>query len=352
MSQREFVSIVIPTLNEERYIARAIRSIQPSLRVLDFEILVMDGGSTDFTKDIVLNIAETEPRIKFLSNPKRLQSAGVNLGAEMADPRARVIVRADSHAVYPEGFVERLLAALVENSAVSVVVPMKNLGLSCRQKGIAAAQSSRLGNGGAPHRTAGKSRLVDHGHHAAFHRGVFSELGGYDESFAANEDAELDIRIREAGGRIWLQADCPVTYFPRSTFATLARQYFKHGRGRAMTFLKHRQRPLLRQILPLLAFAANALAIALSFVASSALLVPLIYAAVCLSAGLIKALTHRSLCLLAVGPALMTMHMSWAVGFLSQYFRSRKQFAPPPGAAARDEGYETSIGSAAKPEQV
>jgi succinoglycan biosynthesis protein ExoA len=76
-------------------------------------------------------------------------------------------------------------------------------------------------------------------------------IGGYDEPFLRNEDVEFDVRVGKANGVIWLETGA-VTYFPRATTRALARQYFLHGRGRAMTFSKHRPTLKLRQFMPLL----------------------------------------------------------------------------------------------------
>src|SRR5262249_46348850 len=96
----------------------------------------------------------------------------------------------------------------------------------------------------------GARRWVDHGHHALMRVRAFREAGGYDESFTHNEDAEFDTRLRAGGGRILLAADILIDYYPRSTAAALARQYFKYGEGRARTALKHRAGLKFRQMAP------------------------------------------------------------------------------------------------------
>src|SRR5262245_48947790 len=185
----------MPALNEAGYVSRAIASVLPRSDEIGCEVLIVDGGSEDGTCGIVQRIAASDPRIRLLRNAQRIQAAGVNLGARHADPRARFLVRADCHAEYPQGFVERCVQTLVSTQVAAVVVPMRTVGSSCLQKAIAAAQNSKLGNGGAAHRLPGRSGFVDHGHHAAFDLRTFLELGGYDETFTHNEDAELDRRM-------------------------------------------------------------------------------------------------------------------------------------------------------------
>lgn len=315
---RPFVSIIVPVLNEENYIEACLDSLVRSAAGMEFEVLVMDGGSSDGTPGIVRAFAVREPRVSLHANPGRLQSAGFNRGAAIASPRAGVLVRADAHALYPRDFIANCLAALLGHDVASVVVPMVNHGGVGLQRAIAAAQSSRLGNGGSAHRTGGVSGLVEHGHHAAFRREAFLALGGYDAGFSHNEDAELDVRLNRSGQRIWMCREAPVTYFPRRSFRALARQYYNHGRGRARTLMLHRIRPRPRQLAPLGILAACVAALLLGLWNRWFLLVPASYAALCLAWAAAASLRARDPWLLAAGPALVVVHLGWACGFLAQ----------------------------------
>lgn len=318
---KPFVSIIMPALNEERYISAAIASIVPRSDELQFELLVIDGGSSDRTREIVQTVAASDPRVRLISNDKRIQAAAVNLGARLADARAEYLVRADCHMGYPEGFVAQCVSQLAALRVASVVVPMRAAGSTCVQRAIAAAQNSRLGNGGSAHRRPGQSGLVEHGHHAGFDRQVFLELGGYDETFTHNEDAEFDKRLVQSGRQIYLDAEAMLTYYPRSDFVSLARQYFKHGSGRGSTLLKHRSIPGMRQMLPVAALLACLLSLALAIVHPVFLAVPAGYVVACLAWGLVLAAQQRQACLMLSGPAAVTMHMSWAVGFVHRLLR-------------------------------
>lgn len=328
-----FISIVMPALNEERYIGDAIKSVSPETGV-DYELLVLDGGSTDRTRAIVQGLAEQNRRIRLITNERRTQAAAMNLAAAMADPRSRVLVRADCHCAYPAGYIARCTAMLRDREAASIVVSMHTRGRTCLQRGIAHAQNTVLGNGGSAHRTPGRSGYVDHGHHAAFDRDAFMELGGYDETFTHNEDAEFDTRLTRSGRRIYLD-DLSVDYFPRADFASLARQYFNFGRGRANTMIRHRARPKLRQVLPVIALLGCVGSVLLSAVHVLFLAPVVFYSGVCLSWGLVAALRNANPCLLAAGPAAMVMHMSWGAGFLTKFLHwSARQILPSSGVSA------------------
>ena len=319
-----FVTIVMPALDEERYIASAIASVIPDEgSTIDYEVIVADGGSVDATAKIVRMLARGNHAIRLVENVGRTQAAGVNLAARLADPRSSVLVRADCHAGYPADFVVTCVASLAERQSASVVVPMQTMGATCMQRAVAAAQNSRLGNGGAAHRLpGGGSRFVDHGHHAAFDRKAFLAVGGYDEGFKANEDAEFDKRLVAAGGRIWMNDAATITYYPRSSLASLARQYAGYGAGRAATVLKQGGGLRPRQLLPLAAFFACLASLLLGPLDLRLATPALLYATGCMVWGCMMAARSGRPCLALAGLAAMTMHMAWALGFLNVGLRS------------------------------
>ena len=109
-----------------------------------------------------------------------------------------------------------------------------------------------MGVGSAPYRDPTMEGFVDTVFLGAYRRRVFESVGRYDDNAITNEDAELNQRILEAGGRVFLSRKIVVNYVPRSSFRDLARQYFKYGRGRARTLLKLKRFPTPRPALPFL----------------------------------------------------------------------------------------------------
>ena len=327
-----FVTVVIPTLNEERFLIPMLESLGclGSDRCLPgpHEVIVVDGGSTDDTLSILAGISE-ETGIRVMANSARIQSAGVNLAAAAADPRSKFLVRVDAHAIYDPGFVEKVVSALVETRSSSVVVPLITRPFNPRNEfawAVAAAQRSRLGNGGSAHRLESTpADWVDHGHHAGFDIEFFRSIGGYDETFATNEDAEYDVRVHKAGGRIWFEPFAKAWYSPRESLGSLANQYFRYGKGRASTVLKHALRPRLRQLFPVVALFANAIALLGGVFWPPLLVIPLAYLLVCVLEGvrIRRACGPKAVIRpLEVAAALTTMHMSWGAGFTCQVFKS------------------------------
>ena len=178
---------------------------------------------------------------------------------------AEYLIRIDAHGGYPPDYCDRLVEEALATGADSVVVSMLTSGNGALQKAVAAAQNSKLGTGGSKHRHHSAGEWVDHGHHALMRISAFKAVGGYDETFSHNEDAELDYRLRQAGYRIWMSGRTQMVYYPRSSLKGLYSQYLGYGRGRAKNVLKHRMMPKVRQMMPLLVFPVVLLA-AFSFV--------------------------------------------------------------------------------------
>jgi succinoglycan biosynthesis protein ExoA len=309
--------VVIPTLDEAPVIARVVARVLEDVGLVDPLVVVADGGSTDATREIVREIAASDPRVRLLENPGRLQSAALNLAAQVAAGDRPWLVRVDAHADYPPNYASSLIAEALRTGASSVVVSMDTVGEDGFQRAVAAAQNSLLGTGGSAHRLAGEGGWVDHGHHALFDMAAFEGAGGYDESFSHNEDAEFDLRLVARGGRIWLTDKVRIRYHPRSTPGALWRQYFSYGKGRARTVLKHYTPLKLRQALPLA--VAPAVAGALASPLFWPLLLPaLVWAMAALSFGVVLGLRRRDPAVLMSGPAAMIMHLAWSAGFWAQ----------------------------------
>jgi len=249
MNGRPFVTVAMPCLNEARFIEACLRSVLAQDWHHDrLEIIVADGGSTDGTAGIVARIAAEDPRVVLVENPARLQAAGMNAAVRVA--RGDVIVRMDVHSVYALDYVRKCIEVLERTGADNVGGAARALAETPFQRALCAALESPLGVGGSSYRSALKEGFVDTVFNGAFPRTVFEEVGLYDPGAITNEDAELNQRIIAARGRVYLSREIVAYYYPRDSFLALARQYFRYGRGRARTLLKHGRLLSLRPVIP------------------------------------------------------------------------------------------------------
>jgi succinoglycan biosynthesis protein ExoA len=257
MSQLPRVSIVMPAFNEEQFIEACLASV----RAQDYppeliEILVADGRSTDRTREILARISEADPRIQLIDNPARIQAAGLGYAVKAAT--GDVIVRMDVHCEYASDYVRRCVEVLDATGADNVGGAQRARAKSLFQRALCAALGSKLGTGGVGYRDEKSEGFVDTVFLGAFRRRVFETIGLWDPAAITNEDSELNQRILESGGKIYLSRDIVVHYYPRDSFKALATQYFRYGRGRARTLVKLGRFPKLRPMIPFLTMSGMA----------------------------------------------------------------------------------------------
>jgi glycosyltransferase involved in cell wall biosynthesis len=212
------VAILIPCLNEERYIARCLDSLlvndyDPSL----VSILVFEGGSTDGTREIVEAYARLEPRVAIVDNPTARKSVALNRGIGMTT--APVIIRADAHATYAPDYIRRLVEGLAVHGADNIGGFRDTYhGATAVERAIATAIAHPFAAGNAYWRTgADEPREVDTVFCGCYPRGVFDRVGTFNTSLVRAEDREFNFRLRAAGGRIVLDPSIRCTYYPRTT---------------------------------------------------------------------------------------------------------------------------------------
>ena len=108
------VAVVIPTLNEEKFIAQCLDCvIKQSFPFAEMDLMVIDGGSKDKTKEIVTEYSKKYENIRFIHNTGKIQSIAFNIGAKNSD--APYIVRLDAHALYNKDYIEKCIEGLEDD---------------------------------------------------------------------------------------------------------------------------------------------------------------------------------------------------------------------------------------------
>lgn len=347
-------SVLVPVLNERRHIDQTASAMLAQRLDEPYEVLFIDGGSTDGTQERLAELAAADPRIRLLDNPRRYTPHALNVGLRHA--RAPVVVRMDAHTIYPDDYLRRGLERLRRGDVAWVSGPQLPRGVDRGSRRVALALSSRLGTGGASFRHAvGDEMDGDTGFTGLFDRAWLERVGGWDERWVINQDSELGARMREAGARIVILPELAAHYLPRSTLRALARQYARYGYYRCLTSRRHPSSMRPGHVVPPGLAVMVAAAVGprgphrpLARVGAAA------YAALLASsAGRARRdATPRDAA--AVPVVLATMHLSWGVGFLTAsarhgpplravaaLLRPRPRAAPrpaPPSAGASGRG--------------
>jgi len=311
----------MPVLNEQAHLRSAVSSIfeQKGLDISQIEVILAIGPSTDMTKEVAESLKAEYP-VVIVSNPTGKTPAGLNLAIKAA--KNEVIVRVDAHSQLSPDYTKVALEVLNSTGAANVGGVMKAVGLSPFQQAVAFAYGSRFGLGGGSYHVGGSAGPSDSVYLGVFRREILEKLGGFNEKMHRGQDWELNLRIRESGEQVWFDPRLEVTYYPRSSLARLARQFFDTGAWRAHLTKAHINRANLRYFAPPLLVLATSAGLVGFFAGVLGLLglIPLV--SYLIGVGLIS-LTSTSLNIkgkLALLIALPTMHFSWGSGFIAGLF--------------------------------
>jgi succinoglycan biosynthesis protein ExoA len=319
------VAVVMPVLNEENYLEAAVLAILSQDYEGPIQVVLALGPSTDRTNEVAARICAGDSRVSSVPNPTGRTPEGLN--AALAATTQEIVVRVDAHSELSDGYIRLAVETLQRTGADNVGGIMGARGVTKFEKAVAAAMTSPLGVGSASFHTGGTEGPAETVYLGVFKRSALERVGGYDPAFTRAQDWEMNYRIRTTGGTVWFNPDLFVTYRPRPNVFKLAKQYFEYGSWRHEVMRRHpdtrRTKSALRYFAPPLAVALIVIGKILGtigLVMGNALIwgyiFPLGYLALTLlsSLTLVKRARSGALWLPIV---LMTMQMSWGIGFLT-----------------------------------
>ncbi|MFQ3245843.1 MAG: succinoglycan biosynthesis protein ExoA [Arenicella sp.] len=319
ISSLPYVSIVMPTLNEVRYLERAVTSLSENgYPVEKLEFILVDGGSSDGTLEVAERLINQGNNIRLLSNEMKTTPFALNIGIEAATHK--IILRADAHAIYSKDYISKSVALLEsgagDNIGGTVTSIKSDTALS---ELLAYVLNSSLGNGGAGYRKATEGKLVDTVWCGCWYKSTLIQVGMFDVNWVNNQDAELNARLISAGFRVFSDPEIQASLVVRSTLREFIRQYFRYGRGRYRTLYRHPHILRFRQVIPLFAVA-----VLLAFFLAA----PLLAASAFLFCAITLAFLFRVkkpgfsslpiLMQLSVFPLVVVMNICWVTGMVIQ----------------------------------
>jgi succinoglycan biosynthesis protein ExoA len=318
------VSIIIPCYNEQATIRLLLDAIAgQTFSLTEMEVIVADGRSSDQTRQVIAEFHQEYPGLSLVmvDNPKRSIPSALNIALSTA--KGNIIIRLDAHSIPQNDYVARCVDALEQGLGDNVggVWQIQASGPGWLSRSIAAAAAHPLGVGDARYRYASQAGPVDTVPFGAFRRQLIDRVGAFDETLLTNEDYEFNVRVRQSGGRVWLDPEIRSVYFARSSLGSLARQYWRYGYWKARMLRRYPDTIRWRQALPPLFVVSlvGLLFLSLWFPTARLALVieVLLYLAALLAASLQVVFRRKDLSLLLGVPlAVITMHFSWASGFL------------------------------------
>jgi len=224
------VSVVMPILNEERHLARAVQCVLDQDYPGPLEVVLALGPSQDGTARIAADLASADARVRVVDNPTGRTAEGLNAAIALA--QHDIIVRVDGHALIPGDYISTAVDTLERTGADNVGGIMAAEGTTAFECAVAAAMTSWFGVGNAAFHIGGDEGPALTVYLGAFRRAALNRVGGYDPSMVRAQDWELNHRIRSSGGQVWFTPRMRVMYRPRGSVRALARQYFQYGQWR------------------------------------------------------------------------------------------------------------------------
>ncbi len=251
------ISVLLPIRNEELYIKDSILSIvHNNIFNKNMELIVIDGHSTDLTVEIVNKIINENKdiNIKLLDNPGRIVSTGMNLGIKEA--RGEFIVRIDSHSTYPKLYLMNLVKFMIELNADNVggCVETKPMDSTIKSLAISESLSTSFSVGNSLFRTLkkGKPIEVDTVPFGCYRKKIFDRIGLYDEDLVRNQDDELNARLKQDHGKIFLIPNIRIKYYARDSYVKLFSMFYQYGYFKPLVNMKLKHPATFRQFVPLM----------------------------------------------------------------------------------------------------
>lgn len=225
------ISIGVVALNEEKYLPQLLEDFKKqTYDHSKIEILLVDGGSTDKTREIMEDFKKDNDFyvVHVLDNPKKIQSAGWNVVFKHFIGEA--IVRIDAHSSITPNFIENNVKCLENGEHIcGGIRPNLIDNTSNWKKTLLCAESSMFGSSIATYRREAKQEYVKSLFHACYKREVIETVGGFNEKLGRTEDNEFHYRVRQAGYKICMNPNILSYQYARPTLKGMLKQ--KYGNG-------------------------------------------------------------------------------------------------------------------------
>ena len=322
-SPGDLISVVIPARNESAHIGTTLDSVRVQTRS-NLQIIVVDNASTDETAAIVRAHATEDDRVELISNPEISIPKSLNLALEATS--GKWFVRVDAHSTIPPDYVDKAVTRLEEGKWAGVGGRKDAVGTTPEGKAIAIALGSKFGVGNSVYHYGTEVQTVDHIPFGSYSTELLREIGGWNDELVANEDYELDYRLRRAGHELLFDPAISISWECRQSLAELWRQYRRYGRGKADVAELHPESLAIRHLAApaLVGSWAAALLLPGRHKKRRRILVFAPYVAVLvLATKENRGSLDEGAAPYALPAAFIAMHVGWGVGFWEQFISNK-----------------------------
>ena len=313
------VSVLIPCRNEVNSIESCLNNIYSFHPPAGgFEVIVIDGMSTDGTRDALFRLKEQHPDLLVIDNLHKTVPHAMNLGILQA--QGEYIVRTDVRCVHPQNYLKDLIALSERTNADNVGGVLVPAGNTYVQKSIALSYRSPIAMGGALRDRGDFVGETDAVYGGCFQKKRLLEVGLYDEKMIRNQDDELSFRLRKLGGKVIQSGRIKIQYFPRKSFRQLFKQFLQYGYWKVYVLEKHPRQASWRHFVPAILVSGFAVLGIAAFFSSYALAGFLLYTGsyfLIITAESLRVASKNSLKLWpGVLASISCIHVSFGIGFV------------------------------------
>ncbi len=234
-------SVVVPCFQCETTIDRTMESLCRQSGGRSYEVIAVDNGSTDGTRNRLESWFERFPSlVRIVHEPRPGSYAARNAGVAAA--RGEILAFLDADAVAASGWLDHLSAALAIEGVVATGTEVE---AAPDQRSLVARHSKLMGlleqRATMRHPRAPFLQTVS----LAVRRADFHAIGGFDESLFSGGDADFCWRLQQRfpARRLHLVPEALVEHHHRTTVRGLWSQFRRYGEGDVILDRKHGQRP-------------------------------------------------------------------------------------------------------------
>jgi glycosyltransferase involved in cell wall biosynthesis len=226
------ISIIIPTYNEKKYIAKCINSLLDLSYKGKIEILVSDGRSTDKTREIIKDFQKKHKHITLLDNKEKYPAQGRNLAIKKS--KYDLIVYIDGHSYVSKSWLDNLYSSFVElRKKNPKTAGVGSITRDAEKSNFSTATTIGMGSilGGAASSYSPKKdlRKVITAFACLYDKKILNKVGLYDPRFIKGQDLELNLRIKRNGYDLYVNPKAVTYYYKRKSYSNLFKQMLKYG---------------------------------------------------------------------------------------------------------------------------